>query len=230
MSYHYIEEGPADPVQEEDLLEFRLLYQGVLHPSANDNPRAGEKHSIRRSLHPQLRRLWKMQPTLRHMARHIGTQEATKVTPMPELNNEEQTIDFGIKAIGQQWQRVGYDFVPLVTDSAAVRCSLDILLLRPEEDRFIFTQGDIDGQLKTIFDALKIPASSKEAGKIGPQEDETPFFVLLENDRLISEVRVNADQLLLLPNTRDTKPHDAFVTIHVRLNYKSPRTFDRWLD
>jgi integrase len=77
------------------------------------------------------------------------------------------------------------EVVPLVTADMGLRCSLDILLLRPEEDRFIFNAGDIDGQIKTLFDALRMPKDLKETGEVGPQQDETPFFCLLEDDKLI---------------------------------------------
>jgi len=213
----YIEVGAADPIEEENLLEFRLLYQGELLPSGNKNTRPREKHEIRRALHPQLRRLWGVERNLRFLAAHKGA--AAGLT-------EEEHFNAGIRSIGQQWNRVGYDFIPLVTGEHAVRCSLDILLLRPEEGRLVFTQGDIDGQVKTVFDALRMPASLEQAGGIGPQADETPFFVLLEDDKLISEVRVNSDQLLLLPGTRAYKANDAFVVIHVKLNHRSARTFD----
>jgi hypothetical protein len=109
-----------------------------------------------------------------------------------------------------------------VTPDLALRCSLDILLLRPDEKRFIFTQGDIDGQVKTLGDALRIPDCAEETDGMGPQADEIPFYCLLQDDRLISEVRVVSDELLLLPGNRDLKANDAFVVIHVRLNHKSP--------
>jgi hypothetical protein len=130
--------------------------------------------------------------------------------------------------MGQQWNRCGFNFVPLVTPKLALRCSLDITLLRPEEDRFIFRQGDIDGQLKTLFDGLRMPENLGETGSMGPQEDEDPFFCLLQDDRLISEVRVNTDQLLLLPHEREVKPNEVHAVIQVRLNHKNARTFDNY--
>ena len=110
----------------------------------------------------------------------------------------------------------------------ALRCSIDITILRPEDDRFIFEAGDIDGQLKTLFDALRIPKDAGECGGAIPQADETPFFCLLEDDRLVSEVRVSTDQMLLLPNRREVKANDAHAVIHVKLNHKNARTFDNY--
>jgi len=218
----YINTG--DPIEDSDLMEFRLLYEGELLPSGGSNSRAPEKHAIRRTFHPQLRRLWYLNHNLRQLATRAGGRIATSTEPQMA----ETFVSDGCRAIGQQWNRVGYEFVPLVTAAFALRCSLDILLLRPEEDRFIFTSGDIDGQVKTLFDALRIPANLEEAGGIGPQDGESPFFCLLEDDRLISEVRVNADQLLLLPQQKKVKANDCFVVIHVRLNHTTPRTFDNY--
>jgi hypothetical protein len=141
-------------------------------------------------------------------------------------DDEEQQFQKGIKKIGEKWNRVGFQLVPLVTPDMALRCSLDILLLRPEQDRFIFKMGDVDGQVKTLFDALRIPENLDQTAGMGPQQDETPFFCLLENDRLISEVHVTCDQLLLLPKGREVRANEAFVVIHVKLIHKSARSFD----
>jgi hypothetical protein len=44
--------------QESDLLQFRLTYEGMLHPSSNGTKRGAHKHDIRRHFHPQLKKLW----------------------------------------------------------------------------------------------------------------------------------------------------------------------------
>ena len=214
LPYSEVFKNTGEPIEQEGLLEFRLLYEGELLPSGNRNTRPTEKHAIRRSFHPQLRRQWQVHRGLRMLANVT----AMDLRPLPQ--NNDQMIAAGIAMIGKNWNRAGYDFVPIVTDKFAVRCSLDILLLRPEEDRFVFTQGDIDGQVKTIFDALRIPANLNEMGGVLPQPDEMPFYCLLTDDKLISEVRVNADQLLMLPNKAKVEANDAFVVIHVKINGK----------
>jgi len=223
LPYSWVQVNTGEPIVEEDLVEFRLLYQGELLPSGNSNTRPAEKHRVRRYLHPQLRRQWDLHSGLRQLA------VLADKFPKPGATEAER-VAVGIAAIGKQWTKVGYDFVPMVTTKDAIRCSLDILLLRPDEERFVFTQGDIDGQIKTLFDALNLPRSLEQVGGMAPQDDETPFFCLLEDDRLISEVRVNSDQLLLLPGERQVKANDAFAVIHVKLNYKGPRFWDRYLD
>jgi hypothetical protein len=202
-------------------MEFRLVFEGELPPSGGSNSRSIEKHNIRRTFHPQLRRLWKLNSNLQLLAEHKGNSGISGLT-------QPERFELGLQGIGKHWHKDGYDLVPLVTPDVDLRCSLDILLLRPEEDRFIFRMGDIDGQLKTLFDALRMPAGLSETGGMEPQDDETPFFCLLQDDRLISEVRVTTDQLLLLPNQREVRPNDAHAVIHVKLNHKHARSFDNY--
>lgn len=210
-------------------MEFRLLYEGELLPSGGTNSRAPHKHSIRRVFHPQLRRLWNIKPNLRELAQRWSLHSPqAAASPAPVVRTDEDRVQIGIGVIGAKWSRAGYQLVPLVTADMSLRCRLDILLLRPSDRQFVFTQGDIDGQIKTLFDALRLPSNSGEAGGIGPQEDETPFFCLLEDDRLVSEVRVNSDELLLLPGERQLRANDCFAVINVAINHKDPRTFDNY--
>jgi hypothetical protein len=133
--------------------------------------------------------------------------------------------------MGNNWDRAGFNCVPLVTRDLDATCSLDVLLLRPGPGmtRHILSQGDIDGQLKTIIDALRIPDNAEETGRATPEADETPFFCLLENDQLVSEVRVVADELLSLPGKPVVDPNDAFVIVHAKVGHRHHRTFDNYL-
>ncbi len=73
-----------------------------------------------------------------------------------------------------------------------------------------------------------MPANSDETSGTPPQADENPFYCLLEDDRLITEVRVSTDTMLLLPNTREVRANDAHAIIHVKLNHRTARTFDNY--
>jgi hypothetical protein len=44
-----------------------------------------------------------------------------------------------------------------------------------------------------------MPDNPGETGGAQPHEDERPLFCLLQNDKLISEIKVTADELLQLP-------------------------------
>lgn len=210
----------GDPIESENLMEFRLLYQGELLACTNTKRRAKEKHVIRKSFHPQLRRLWSLEENLRDYVYRKSLRAA------PDPHTPEERFGIGIQAIGKDWSRAGFELVPLVIPEFALQCSIDVLLLRPSG--YIFTQGDIDGQLKTLIDALRIPDSVEEAGSAIPDVDEHPLFCLLQDDKLISEVKVTTDRLLLLPQEKDIKANDCYAVIHVKLNHRNARTFDNY--
>jgi len=218
----------GEPIKERDLVEFRLLYEGTV-PSTGNTNKPADVHAIRRVFHPQLRSLWSVLPQLRELSESLGREQYIEAINTKTIQPDPE--DFTRKAfqiMGRNWSRGGYECVPLVTEDLSLRCALDILLLRPGEKKYIFEQGDIDGQVKTLFDALKIPKNLNEAGGSPPQADETPFFCLLEDDKLITEVRVVSDQLLLLPKAKILEANDCFAVVTVKINYKSPTTFDNW--
>ena len=198
-------------------MEFHLLYAGKLHVNGS----VKEKHAIRQALHPQLRRLWMTTANLRRKAVFEGTRAHNdarmKDDSLPLSLPEDEAISKGFDAMGWNWNKNNFAYVPLVTSDVTLRCSLDILFLRAEEKSYILQGGDIDGRLKTLFDGLRMHRNASEL-PYGAEGDEQPFFCLLENDDLISEVRVNASQLLLLPGTQAIDPADVYLQITVRLN------------
>jgi hypothetical protein len=76
-------------------------------------------------------------------------------------------------------------------------CEIDVLMLRRQEPGGIIRDtGDIDNQLTTLFDALKMPKVNRELADTVPETDEKPLFCLLEDDALITRVNVDTDRLL----------------------------------
>jgi hypothetical protein len=70
--------------------------------------------------------------------------------------------------------------------------------MRKEEPGSLVLQGgDIDGRLKTLFDALKVP-SEEEIKNHTPIEN--PLYCVMEQDALITGVNVRTDRLLTVPN------------------------------
>ena len=213
-------------------MEFRLLYSGKVLGASRTNSRPELKHEIRKVFHPQLRRLWiTHNELLLRLQRGAFETARQRLLAMPNSarrneahrdylngphNDRNVYIPEGIKVLGAEWQRCGYEFIPLVSRKYSLRCSLDILFLRPEEPGFLIESGDLDNRVKTVFDALRMPSTLSETAGVGPTEDEKPFYCLLEDDKLISEVRVTTDQLLLLPHERELKPNDAFLVITVK--------------
>ena len=206
-----------------DTVEFSLLYSGRLLGASRNDTRASLKHSIRREFHPQLARLWRTKPILFDTAR---LEVAHTRRDIPHLGatpeQREQGFVAGISAIATKWSRGNYRFVPLVEDRW-LKCSLDILFYRPEEPGLLIRSGDIDGRLKTLFDALRIPSNLDEIGDNDPKEGEDPFYCLLADDKFITEVKVTTDQLLLLPKEKQADANDAFLVIRVKLTPTDPK-------
>jgi hypothetical protein len=214
----------------EDVVEFRLLYSGKLLGASKVNTRGAHKHDIRRKFHPQLRRLWQTSSAIHGMAELIGVnyilshvdKYPAHAEPFMPAGDAAAAATLrrrqaAVTALGEQWSRNGYQFIPLVTEELCLRCSIEVLFLRPDEPRYVMQSGDLDTKVKTIFDALRMPQSLEEAGGIGPDADETPFYCLLQDDKLVSEISVVTDELLVLPEQRDVDKNDAFLIIKVRL-------------
>jgi hypothetical protein len=172
-------------------MEFRLTYEGELFAANNCNPRATHKHDIRRCFHRQIKHLWEITPHLK---------EAIYPTPNSYVIVGDDFKYENRKAyLAKNFSMFGYQFVPLVTEDLALWCGLDILFLRAGSPGKVFSSGDIDNRIKTLFDALKLPRQSEQLGDYkdkGPSADEVPFFCLMEDDGLVAKVSVETDALL----------------------------------
>ena len=94
------------------------------------------------------------------------------------------------------FQRDPFSFVPLITTRLNLICHLDVLFLRSDPAGSLISQGgDIDNRIKTLFDALQIPDGNQLPAE-KPDDDEAPFFCVLEDDALITRVNVETDRLL----------------------------------
>lgn len=190
----------------EGAMDFRLTYEGVLMGASKSNTRASHKHDIRRVFHSQLKRLWSVEPYLKtalYSHRASNPPAATR----PRLNDY----------LANQYERLGYKFVPLVNEWNRLYCSLDILFLRPSMPGDLMRSGDLDNRLKTLFDALRMPQNKDELGGYeNPQEGEEPFYCLLTDDKLITKVAVETD-LLLQPTAPEVGDNDSRLVISVQL-------------
>ena len=113
-------------------MEFVLTYEGALPATG----RPVQKHQIRRALHPQLRELWKTHPGLQ----------------ANEYLLDVSALDSVVRPVGP------FNFATLVCDGLKLMAALDILLLRPgRPGAVISSRADLDNQLKTLLDALRVP-------------------------------------------------------------------------
>ena len=168
-------------------MELRLTYSGLLMGTGNKS-RPSHVHDIRRKLNPQLRRFWRVNPWL-----------SQYVTPWLDnyVPGSSQHALGKLDKIMSNYSRCGYQFVPLVRKEDALLCAVDVLFLRPGPVGSVLNKGDIDGRLATLFDALSVPAHCEQLGdhKV-PGEGEDPFFCLLADDSLVSQVSVETGELL----------------------------------
>lgn len=193
--------------QEGETVEFRLIYRGQL-PAAGRGGKGGrvaEKHAIRKEFHKQLKVLWFQNNFLRSYARSRLSVETDgkqiESTRLDDIANEHKLGEFR--------------FVPLVTESEGLACSLDILFLRRDNPgNLIESGGDLDNRIKVLFDALRKP-EGQEVNGVSPSEDENPFYVLLEDDVLVNQVNITTDRLLV-PMGNDEAIHDVMLVIRVQ--------------
>lgn len=173
-------------------MEFRLTYRGRL--KGNGTPE--QKQEIRRYIHAQLSTLWAQPPLTDYKDSLPGGRHAPANSPFA--------------------RQVGpFTFRPLVNPEYDVVAELDITFLRPEPPGLLVSQsGDIDNRIKTLLDALRMPQNPAELPpNDSPRQNETPFCVLLEDDRLITHLAVTTDRLLE-PLTHQL---DVLLLIHVRV-------------
>jgi hypothetical protein len=181
-------------------MEFTLHYRGPLKAASQKKKRKDHKHFLRKHFHKQLKELWKL-PQLSEFQNAL-------LVPEPDAL-ESRTL---LRRVGQ------YHFAPLISSYFDLVASLEIVMLRPEPEGRIFVRsGDIDNRLKTLLDALKVPNETAALpDNVPPSFDETPFFCLLEDDSLITNVDIqtahwlepdvqDSDEVVLLLRVR-TKP------------------------
>lgn len=213
-------------------VQFRLVYRGRL-PAASaqgGGTRIKDKHDIRRALHKQLQELWRTHPFIADYAKAargvlsgkpkiVNHPRGPRTSYEPFFVRDQPLLD----DLSSKYDRCGYQFLPLIGGAFGLGtetiCALDILFLRRDMPGNIIVKGsgggDIDNRLKILFDALRIPERCDEIKDLPPRSDEKPFFCLLEDDSLITEVRVTTDRLLE-PLADGEHEHDVVLIIGVK--------------
>lgn len=150
-------------------MRFRLFYSGQLKPRGS--AKLQDIHTIRKCLHPQLKQLWDLDPL---------DQIHQKVV-------EANTYNVG-----------SIEFRPAISDALKLYAHLEILFLRPRHPGDFLVHGaDIDNRLKTLLDALRMPDKQQvDQGNLDGVVDEDIFYVLLQDDSLITKVSFETDRLL----------------------------------
>lgn len=207
-------------------MKFRLTYAGPLKASQRDalphqrNPVAPHKHAIRRVFHRQLKILWSSNAFLNNCRIDppmLSMYGPNKVRPSylgdPNIHPKEIPL---VQYIAGQYNRLGYQFVPLVCEEWKLLCSLEILFLRRDIPGSVIHAGDIDNRIKTLIDALRMPQNQKEIpdDQTVPDSDEQPFFCLLEDDKQVAHLAVETDTLL--SDAKDASEAHLTITVELR--------------
>jgi hypothetical protein len=195
-------------------MQFRLVYQGML-PSAKweEDTRRKEKHAIRKVLREQLAGLWQAEPLLAYW-------QEKSIHEYRENEEIHYSLADGMIA---NHAKYGFNWLPLVSEQHGLACSLDILFLRRDPPgKIIKSGGDLDNRIKVLFDALRMPDEAKEVAGFTPDVNEDPFYVLLQNDSLINEIKITSDRLLI-PLKSGEGINDVVLVIHVKTTVANPR-------
>ena len=182
------------------LVRFTLTYRGPL-PSSGDRTK---KHAIRVDFHPQLRELWRVHPALSHLQHLVGPADSTE------------------EGGAQVTEVSGKKYATLVHPYLSLQAELDVLVLRAGEPGSVISShsGDLDNQLKTLFDALRRPSTPTEVPPSWtPSPEEEPFHCLLDDDKYVTRVNVEVDRLLRVPSSPQ-----AYAEVEVRVLIKAVRS------
>lgn len=177
----------VDDIFGECMIQFFLRYRGQLHSTTKNDSRSKEKTLIRRQISPQLHSFFTSHPTLK------GAMERAINTPKPIhsngfVNTELDKREFGHAAIA------GCKFVPLVLRGRRWICELKIIFLRRNDPGEIYSGGDLDNRIKTLFDGLRMPYEESEVAHPDNME-ENICYCLVEDDALISNLSLETGRL-----------------------------------
>ncbi len=207
-------------------MRFRLVYEGELKASQRDplngqsDKMAEHKQSIRKAFHKQLKYLWETNKFLREHRMDSRPRHPNQrpVDYADSIWSEDKKIPM-VEWVAGNYVENGYRFVPLVRDGISLLCSLDILFLRRDIPGNVIGAGDLDNRIKTLIDALRRPRNGQELrGNEKPDQGEDPFFCLLEDDKLVTQLAVETDTLLDPPlNKGDADLRQVRVIITVEL-------------
>ena len=192
-----------DPIEDfEDAMEFRLTYEGKL-ASTRSNADKGyfankvkHKHEIRKKFHNQLKLLWSTHPVTKHMIDY--------------RDNDGKPSFLDKICITEN----NFTWLPLITEKMAWECDVNVLYLRNGARGSVLNESDIDNRIKTLLDALKMPKRGEIHRDEKPSEDEEPFYVLFDDDKVVSRLSVETDTLL--SPTGEDKQIDSRLVIKVR--------------
>jgi hypothetical protein len=209
------------------VMKFTLTYDGPLS-SQGSRDRFAKKWAIREQLNPQLAELWRTHPTLKNIMKRVARDsyylaaeqhhQSAEGKPQAQVSEHAKQLDLCAPIVVG-----GISFVPLVRDSYALVCSLNITFLRNEAAGRVYQGGDLDNRIKTFLDALKVPQSEADNVAAIQNKPTDPIYCLLEDDSLITGLNVQTTRLLTAPNLGENYVR-LLVEVDVRVTH--PRAYN----
>jgi hypothetical protein len=185
------------------VMKFTLTYEGSL-PSSGNKPKNRDKWNIRKVLHPQFIDLWKSHPALieielngRYFPKQGGATffQTHHSAPGPISARQPPGPPQDILDLCESINKHGAWFRPLVRETFALHCGLNVHFLRKEPPGRVYQGGDLDGRIKTLIDALTMPQHVEQVLEKTTTKIE-PLYCLLEDDSMISGLESESERLL----------------------------------
>ncbi|WP_171208514.1 MULTISPECIES: hypothetical protein [unclassified Ruegeria] len=193
-----------------------LTYEGDLPSLQNKRGKKGYEllHNIRKQFHPQLKRHWQTNKFLsewKTTQSDFDRENHRRPSSTPRIAAGDERHDMR-KLVPEAHRMAGFRFTPLTRKHWYLNCTLDILFLRRDPPGPVTKHGDIDNRIKTLVDALRLPDANQVSDNMTPGDGEDPFYVLMEDDELLTRLNVETQMLL----TPQTSPDDKSVKLVIR--------------
>lgn len=202
-------------------MRLTMKYRGKLVATTTSNSRVLEKHEIRNQFHEQIKAHWDghsllkdIDPKKCQVVSKSGTKQFDVQRP---LKSQDGSEFFWRYPLG------GFNFVPLANHVHEFHCELSIKMYRVSAPgSFIFSGGDVDNRLKTLFDALRMPHEISQfpaEEPANPDEDSWPVFhCLLQDDDMITKLSIESVKLLM-PVPPGNRPEN-YVELDIEVNLR----------
>lgn len=195
------------------IMRFTLTYSGDelrTSGSSRSGGRNPEKQALRAHFHPQLLKVWDRHFSYRQVNRTILS-APVKRHDRWEAPGPERT---SLASLLFRHRIRDSSFIPLLTPNMEVHCHIALQLGRPVKFGTIFAGGDLDGRLKTLFDALAVPARDENFPDHAPEGE---YLCLLSDDDLITGLSIESYELL------DSVPESRVdITLHITITAITP--------
>lgn len=206
-------------------MRLNLRYRGELAACTQSNPRTKEKHAIRTQFGRQLKTHWDGHAHLRTIkpeSCQVATKTGTKTFSVPRPLKGSGGEEFFWR-----YPMGGLNFVPVANHVHEFQCDLSMKMFRAAAPgAFIFSGGDIDNRLKTLFDALRMPHDVSQFPKEEPENldsDSWPVLLcLLQDDDMITKISIESVKLLTETPTGYRKENYVELDIEVNLRPITP--------